>query len=139
MALSSGYPSCETEGVKRYAWNSEQTCLMSCKKDVCLCVEPEITCIKPFSFVTVNDDGVAVQLTAELLAADPGCCKEIYFSVCCYKPREPGKQRYFYYDMTVNGNCICWDAMGFKDKAAISKLSLLALRNKIKVRWPHVN
>lgn len=138
MAKSTWYPGCETEGVKRYGWQSEGTCLMGCKKPICLCVEPEVTCIKPGTFVTLNADGVAVTLTCELVDSME-CCTEVYFSTCCYNPKEYGKQRWFWYDVKVNGYCINWECMGAETKEDIAKLCRVAQRNGIMICWPHTN
>jgi hypothetical protein len=140
MAKSTGYPSCQGEGVKRYAWNSEQTCIYSCKDDcVPLCVEPGITCLKPYSFVGINADGIAVQLTYDKLDEIVGDRSEVYFTICCVEPRDCGKQRYFMKDLKVNGNCICWAEMGCDTPEKIAKMSRFALRKGIIVVWPHVN
>lgn len=138
MAMSTWYPGCNAEPVKRYAWNSEATCIQGCKKEICLCVEPEITCIKPGSFVTLNKDGIAVMLTMDLIA-EMECCSEVFFSTCCYNPKEPGKQRWFWYDIKVSGHCICWEDMGATSKEDIAKLSRIAARNGIMITWPHIN
>lgn len=137
MARSTGYPCCEHEGVKKYGFNSEATCIYSCKDDCnCICVEPEVTCIEAWTGVVINADGVAVMLTCE---TPPECCSEVFFSICPVKPRECGKQRYFMSDLKIAGHCINWDAMGATTPELIAKLERILARNKIRVVWPHIN
>lgn len=139
MARSTGYPCCEHEGVKHYGWNSEQTCIYSCKDDCnCICVEPEVTCIEAWTAVIINADGVAEMLTIENKDAME-CCSEVFFSVCPVKPKECGKQRYFMSDLKIAGQCINWKAMGAETPEDIKRLERIMARNKIRVVWPHVN
>lgn len=139
MARSTGYPCCEHEGVKKYGWNSESTCIYSCRDDCnCICVEPEVTCIEAWTFVTINADGIAVQLTMENKDAME-CCNELFFTPCPVKPRECGKQRYFMSDIKIAGQCINWDAMGAKSDEDIQCLTRIAARNKVRIIWPQIN
>ncbi|OED44922.1 hypothetical protein ACH42_06350 [Endozoicomonas sp. (ex Bugula neritina AB1)] len=140
MAYSTGYPCCSETKVEKYGFNTEASCILSCKKDdIPICVEPEITCIEKFSLVGVNADGIAVQLTVENYKDVMACCSEVYFTICAIKPRDPGKQRYFMAELKVASHCINWKAMLADTPEKQRELIILARRKGILITDVQVN
>ena len=113
---------------------------MSCYDDCnTYCVEPGVTDIAQWSYVGINADGVAVQLTFDNMGSLVGDRSEVYMSFCAVKPETAGKERDFISDVKMNGNCINWLAMGADTPEKIAAISRLGMRKKIRVQWPHTN
>lgn len=141
MAKSTGYPKCpEDSGVQHFAWHSEATCVMSCgKKDNALCVEPDVTDIGAWSLVTLNANGIAVQVTADNWATLVRDRSEVYFTVDAVKPKEAGKQRWFWSKVKIAQHCINWEVMLADTTAKKDELIRLAKRKDIDFVYVHVN
>jgi len=142
MARSTGYPGCGdcAHGYREQGFNTEATCLLSCKNDcICICVEPEITNLAPWSLLSMNADGIATQITIDNMAELVGDRSEVYFTICGVNPRETGKQRYFSDQLKVNANCISWAAMGATTPEHMRMLARIALRRGIHIRGVQTN